>query len=192
LYKPGEKIRFLLLNLTKGLLWFAVIIAVFIVVKKNVRIDFLDWLHPFFENTTLILAIYTFSELIFGIIPPELFMLWALKFGSLTDYVFYVFVFTFISYIAGFIGFLFGKFLNTTIFYRYLRRRFLGKYHSLLQEYGVFLILVAALTPLPYSAISILVGSLHYPTKKYLLWALSRFIRFAIYAAIIWEANFVL
>jgi membrane protein YqaA with SNARE-associated domain len=62
----------------------------------------------------------------------------------------------------------------------------------MLQKYGVFLILVAAITPLPWSAISMLVGSLHYPSKKYLLWALARFIRFAVYAAIIWEANIVL
>ncbi|MCD4695187.1 MAG: VTT domain-containing protein [Bacteroidales bacterium] len=191
MFKFGEKARFFLTNFAKGLLWLAVIVAVFIIAKKNVNVNFLHWLEPFFENTFLILSIYSLSELVFGIIPPELFMLWALKFGSLADYAFYVFLFTIISYVAGFIGFLFGRFLNTTIFYRYLRRRFLGKYHSLLQEYGYFLILVAALTPLPYSAISMIVGSLHFPVSKYLLWALSRFIRFAVYAAIIWEANLV-
>ncbi|MCF8378162.1 MAG: VTT domain-containing protein [Bacteroidales bacterium] len=137
------------------------------------------------------MSIYSVSELFMGIIPPELFIIWALKFGSLYDYIFYVFIFTLISYIAGLIGFLFGRYLNTTILFRYIRRRFLGKYHSLLQKYGYFLILVAALTPLPYSAISMLVGSFRYPMKNYLLWALSRFIRFAVYAVIIYKTGII-
>ncbi len=189
--KAVEKTRFFIRNLIKGLLWLGAILLAFILIKKNVSVDFLDILQPFFENVALILSIYTLSELLFGIIPPELFMLWALSFDSLSDYIFYVFLFAILSYLAGVVGFLFGRFLNTTILFRYLRRRFLGKYHSMLQKYGYFLILVAALTPLPYSAISMLVGSFYYPVKNYLWWALSRFIRFGIYAAIIWEANLV-
>jgi len=191
LLKAGEKTRFLFKNLLRGLLGLASILTIFIIFKKNISLDFLTLLEPFFENTFLIISIYSISELLFGIIPPEFFMLWALRFESLHDYTFYVLLFTVISYFAGFAGFLFGRFLNTTILYRYIRRRFFGKYHSMLKEYGYFLILVAALTPLPYSAISMIVGSFHYPISKYLLWALTRFIRYAVYAAIIWEANLV-
>lgn len=173
----------------KGLAWLAVLVIIFIFAKNKLKIDFEDWLGPVFDNTFLVVGIYTLSELIFGILPPELFMMWALRFDSLKEYIFWVFVFSAISYFAGGLGYLFGNYLNTTILFRYIRKRFLGKYHSLLQKFGVFLILVAALTPVPFSAISMLVGSLHYPMKKYLLWALSRFIRFAVYAFIIWEAG---
>ncbi len=173
----------------KGLLWFALLIITYLIIKNRVTIDYSKWLEPIFSNTFLIFSVYSLSELIFGIIPPELFMMWALRTGSVLDYSFYVLLFAIISYIAGLIGFLFGAYLNTTVTYRFIRRRFLGKYHSLLQKYGVFLILVAALTPLPYSAISMLVGSFHYPLKKYLFWGLSRFIRFGVYAFIIWKAN---
>ncbi len=192
MFQLSEKTRFFLAYLLKGLAWFAVLIILFIIFKKYVHLNFAEWLEPIFDNTRLIFAIYIISELVFGIIPPELFMIWALRTGEIWDYVFLVFAFAALSYLAGFLGFLFGNYLNSTILFRYIRKRFLGKYHSLLQKYGVFLILVAALTPLPWSGISMLVGSLHYPTKKYLLWGLSRFIRFAIYAAIIWEANVVL
>jgi membrane protein DedA with SNARE-associated domain len=190
--KLSDKTKFFLSYLLKGLAWFAVLIIIFVVFKKYVHLNFGEWLEPIFDTTRLIFAIYIISELVFGIIPPELFMIWALRTGGLLDYILLVFAFAVLSYIAGFIGYLFGDYLNTTILFRYIRKRFLGKYHSLLQKYGVFLILVAALTPLPWSGISMLVGSLHYPIKKYLLWALSRFIRFAVYAAIIWEANIVL
>jgi hypothetical protein len=36
------------------------------------------------------------------------------------------------------------------------------------------------------------VGSLHYPATRYLLWASSRFLRFFLYALIIWEAGALL
>lgn len=184
-----EKISFFLKNMLKGLLWFAILIIAYLIIKNWVAIDYSKWLEPIFSNTFLIFSVYSLSELIFGIIPPELFMMWALRTGSVLDYSFYILLFAIISYIAGLIGFLFGAYLNTTVTYRFIRRRFLGKYHPLLQKYGAFLILVSALTPLPYSGISMLVGSFHYPLKKYLFWALSRFIRFGVYAFIIWKAN---
>lgn len=188
----GEKTKFLLKNMAQGLAWFAVLIIAFILIKKNVDINFVLWLQPIFENTTLIFTIYTLSELLFGIIPPELFMMWALRTGSLADYTFYVFLFFVISYLSGVAGFLFGAYLNKTILFRYIRRRFLGRYHSSLQKYGFFLILVAALTPVPFSGISMLVGSLHYPLSKYLWWASSRFLRYLVYAFFIWEAGYLL
>ena len=190
-FKFGEKTIFFLKYLFRGFAWFAFLILIFIVFKNYVHLNFAEWLEPIFDTTRLIFAIYILSELVFGIIPPELFMIWALRFGGIYNYVLLVFALAVLSYLAGFAGYLFGNYLNTTILFRYIRKRYLGKYHSLLQKYGVFLILVAALTPLPWSGISMLVGSLHYPAKKYLFWALSRFIRFAVYAAIIWEANFV-
>jgi membrane protein DedA with SNARE-associated domain len=185
--KPGEKTTFFLKNLLRGLLYLAILIAAYFVIKRNVSIDFLDLLEPYFENVTLILSIYSLSEFLFGIIPPELFMIWALRTENLVDYSAYVLLFAIISYLAGFAGYLFGAYLDSTLYYRYVRKRLLGKYHSLLQKYGVFLILVAALTPLPYAGISMLMGSFRYPLKRYLLWALTRFIRFAVYAAIIWK-----
>ena len=188
-FNTGPKTTFFLKNLGRGFLWFIILLAGYFFLKNYINVDFEKWLEPVFANKVLIFTVYTLSELIFGIIPPELFMLWALRTGNVIDYSVYILIFAIISYIAGFVGFLFGDYLNKTIFFRFLRRKYLGKYQSLLQKYGVFLILVAALTPLPYSAISMLVGSFHYPVKKYLYWALSRFIRYAVYATIIWEAN---
>lgn len=178
--------------MSRGLAWLAILVFLFIFIRSNVDVNFLNWLEPLFENTWLIFTIYTLSELFFGIIPPEFFMLWALQKGNIWDYTFYVSLFFIISYLSGVAGFLFGSFLNKTILFRYIRRRFLGKYHSMLQKYGFFLILVAALTPIPFSGISMLVGSLHYPWQKYLWWASSRLIRFIVYALIIWEAGYLI
>jgi membrane protein YqaA with SNARE-associated domain len=183
----GEKTTFFLKNLLRGLLYLTILIVAYFVIKRNISIDFIELLKPYFENVALILGIYSLSELVFGIIPPELFMIWALRTENLVDYSAWILLFAVISYISGFLGYLFGAYLDSTIYYRYLRKRLLRKYQSLVQKYGVFLILVAALTPIPYTGISMLIGSFGYPMKRYLLWALSRFIKFAVFGAIIWK-----
>lgn len=184
-----SKLKFFLLNLGKGLIWFALLIVAYVLIKRYIKLDFLLWLEPYFNNSLLIFSIYAVSEFFLGIIPPEFFMIWALRDDSLNDYIFLVFLLTIISYLAGITGYFIGAYLNTTLYYRYVRKRFLGKYHSLLNQFGPFLIIVAAVTPVPFSAVSMLVGSLRYPFSKYLIYALSRFIRYAVYATIIWEAN---
>jgi len=184
-----EKTRFFLVNLFRGIVWLIVILLIVWVIKRYTGLDRLALLISLFENVPVIIAIFTASEFFFGIIPPELFMIWAMRFESVTLYTLFIILFGIISYIAGICGFLAGKYLTHTLYYRYLRRRYLGKYQGKLQQFGFFLIIVAAVTPLPYSAISALMGSMNYPLKKFMLYALSRFIRFAVYALIIWKAD---
>ncbi len=186
---PQKKSVFLIRNLAKGLLWLGIIVTIFIFFKKKVDINYLSWLAPVYENPVLIFLIFTASEIFFGIIPPEIFMLWGLRDGIASNYVYIISLLAFISYIAGVIGYLFGSYLDTTRIYRYLRRKFLSKSQRLLNTYGLYLIIVAALTPLPFSGISMLIGSVRYPFRKYILYSSTRFIRFGLYGWIIWEAN---
>jgi membrane protein YqaA with SNARE-associated domain len=146
---------------------------------------------PIFEKTGLILSIFSLSELIIGIIPPELFLIWSLRSGVFQTYLVYVAILTLISYFAGLAAYFFGRYLHNTRLYRYLRDRYLQKSEILLQEYGLYLILVAALTPVPFSGVAMLVGSVHYPVKNYVYWSLFRFLKFAVSAYVIWEANMI-
>lgn len=187
-WKASEKTVFFLKNLLQGIIWFALIIAAYFLFNYYFDFDIDAILKPYLDNTALVYSIYSLSEILFGILPPEFFMIWGLRSGLVWDYIGIVFLLAVISYLAGLLGFLFGNYLTKTIIFRYIRKRFLSKYQSLLNKYGAFLILVAALTPLPYSAISMLIGSFHYPISRYLFWASSRFIRFAVYGYIIWEA----
>jgi membrane protein YqaA with SNARE-associated domain len=187
-----KRSSFFFRNLGKGLIWLAVIVALFVFTKHNVNKELLVRFQPFFERTGLILIIFSLSELIIGIIPPEFFMIWSLRSGDLNVYLMYVLLLTLISYAAGLIAFFFGRYLHNTRLYRYLRDRYLQKAEILLQEYGLYLILVAALTPVPFSGVAMLVGSVHYPVKNYIYWSLSRFAKFALGAYVIWEANMLL
>jgi membrane protein YqaA with SNARE-associated domain len=189
LSKSNNKSTFLIRNLLRGLVWLALIIGAFLFIKNKVDINYLAWLKPIYENTFIIFLIYFTSELVIGIIPPEIFMIWALRNGSIAEYMILILILAVISYLAGLAGYFFGRYLHTTLVYRFIRRKFLTKMERKLNIYGLYIIIVAALTPLPFSGVSMLVGSVKYPLRKYILYSLTRFIRFAVYSWFIWEAN---
>ena len=187
--KSNNKSIFLFRNLLRGLVWLAVIIGAFLLIKNKVDINYLAWLKPIYENTFIIFLIYFTSELVIGIIPPEVFMIWALRNGSIAQYMILILILALISYLAGLAGYFFGRYLHTTLVYRFIRMKFLTKMERKLNIYGLYIIIVAALTPLPFSGVSMLVGSVKYPLRKYILYSLTRFVRFAVYSWFIWQAN---
>jgi membrane protein DedA with SNARE-associated domain len=182
--------KFVIRNIVRALIWLAAFVLAYFLFKKYVDIDYLNWLQPVFDNDTLIYSIFLVSEVIIGIIPPELFMIWAAERNELLiNYILVVGALATVSYFAGVLGFLIGRYLSRTVFYRYFRRRFLKKTESRLQVFGPYLVVVAALTPVPFSGVAMLVGSVRYAFKRYFLFSLSRFLRFAIYGWVFWEAR---
>lgn len=181
--------RYVLIRALRAIVWLVAFAGLYLLFKEYIHIDYLDHLEPFFERELLILTIFSASEIIIGIIPPELFIIWALRTANLWEFAFLVLLLSIISYGAGILAFLFGRYLNSSVFYRFMKRRFLRKLDRRLQQYGVFLILLAALTPVPFSAVSMLVGSVKYPFKRYAVYALARFLRFLIYAVVLWYVD---
>lgn len=184
-----EKTYFFLRNLIKGLIWLGVIVGGYFYLESHYEITLAGVMGPLYYNTTAIYSLFLFSEVVFGLIPPELFMIWALKDGLLSFYVQNVIALSAISYVAGIIGYYIGAKFSSTLIYRTFQKRYVGKYEKYFNKFGGFLIVVAALTPIPFSGVCMLMGTVNYPIKKFLIIAISRFIRFAAYAAIVWEAN---
>ena len=187
--KETTRSAFFFRNLLKGLVWLSIIVLLFVLAKHNVNQELLHRFEPVFNRSGLILLIYASSEFLIGIIPPELFMIWSLRSGVLHHYILWMVLLTIISYCAGLGAYFFGRYLHNTQFYNYLRKRYLQKTEILLQEYGLYLILVASLTPLPFSGVAMLVGAVHYPVRNYIYLSLARFIKFAVSGYVIWEAN---
>jgi membrane protein YqaA with SNARE-associated domain len=181
--------RFILSNLLKGFLWFGAIIGIYLIFKRNIDIDFLSRLEPLFSNEKLMYSIFFVSEIIIGIIPPEVFFIWALRFDPVSEFIWVISALAFTSYFAGIAGYFIGRYLNNTLLYRYFRRRFLSKMEKRLQQFGLYLIIIASLTPVPFSGVAMLVGSVKYPFSKYSIYSLFRFLRFGVYAWIIWETQ---
>ncbi len=181
--------KFLINNLLKGLLWLIIIVLGYAFLRQNYDFTLESILGPVYHQPAIVYIIFMASEVIFGIIPPEFFMIWSLRSEVLVNYVNNIVALATISYSAGIIGFGIGAYLKNTQFYEQMKKRVFGKFEKHLNNYGGFLVVVAALTPLPFSGIAMLVGSIHYSFRKYLWFSMTRFIRFIAYGIVVWEAN---
>ena len=179
---------FLLKNLVRGLLWFAVIIAVFIFFEDYIEEHLQSHILEMRANKPLVYGIFTLSEIVFGILPPELFMLvWVTAKASLGEYALNLVNLTLISYASGIIGYFIGRFFSTSPLFKRMSLRYLSQYQNPLKRFGGYIVLVGALTPLPFSATCMLVGSVNYPLKSFLLISIARVFRFAAYGWMVWS-----
>lgn len=181
-----DKSSFLLKNLAKGLAWFAVFITVYIVYKEDIAV-YQQQINQLGDNMPLLLSIFTVSEIVFGILPPEIFMLIWQSQGDVTMYVINLSILTLISYGAGIVGYYIGKTFSKTAFYHKVHVRYLQQYDKKLKKYGGYLVLVGAVTPVPFSATCMLAGSVNLSFKNFLLICISRIVRFAAYGWMVWK-----
>ena len=184
------RLRFFLVNLLKGLVWLSLIAGAYILFMELVYKDNPEyWIEKFYAKPGQIYGLYLFSEFFFGLFPPELFMVWALHKGSLLMYGLNVLFFALVSMLAGIFTFFLGKYLNRVLYFRYFQRKFFVKLMPLVRKWGLFLIVVAAATPLPWSGTCMVVGASGYPIKGFLLAALTRLARFTVYGYIIFQTH---
>ncbi len=183
-----ERRRFFLGNMLRGAIWLFLILGFFILLEW-MEFDYYAFLNPFYNRPFLLVLIYTFSEVFFGIIPPELFMIWARGYGDIVRYTGMVAVLASISYMAGILGYFIGRLLGRTTFFKRLEKRRLNKVIPLMRKYGFSLVIIAALTPVPFSATCMVTGSVRYSFRKFLLFAGFRFIRYALYSYFVWHAT---
>ncbi|MEQ8581913.1 MAG: VTT domain-containing protein [Marinoscillum sp.] len=184
-----ERTRFFLKNLFRGILWLAVIVGGYFYLKANYNFSLEGVLGPLYDKPLVIFGIFFTSETIFGIIPPELFMIWSLRNEVLQQYILNVVGLSVLSYLAGIIGYYIGSHFSTTQLYRTLQKNYLAKFEKHVNKFGGFLVIVAALTPLPFAGICMLMGAVKYRYRRFLVISMTRFLRFMVYAIIIWEAN---
>jgi membrane protein YqaA with SNARE-associated domain len=178
---------FLLRNLLKGLLWFAVIITVYILIEDYLEDTLSHQIETLANREFLLFSIFTVSEIVFGIIPPEFFMILWQHQGDLPSYIINLSILTVISYGAGVLGYYIGVTFTKSPLFRKLYDKYLIQYEYSLQKYGMYLVLVGAITPVPFSAMCMLAGSVKLPFKPFLLICIARIIRFAAYGWMVWK-----
>ncbi len=180
---------FLFRNLFKGLLWFAFIITVFILMEEYIQANFRSHIDDIRANPGILYGVYTLSEIIFGILPPEFFMMiWVLDNIDVTGFIINLTILTVISYGAGVLGYYIGKNFSKTNFYQIrIREKYLKQYESKLKKFGGYLVFVGAVTPVPFSAMCMLAGSVNMNLKNFLIICITRVIRFALYGWMVWS-----
>lgn len=132
-------------------------------------------------------AIFSFfltSETILGLIPPDIFIAWSSK--SETPWLFLSILGT-LSYAGGILSYLIGKQLFLIPKIKNHIENKIAIHISNLRKWGGFFVFVGAMLPLPHSIVSLACGLIKYNFKHYLLWALFRFLRFYIYALVIFQ-----
>ncbi len=132
----------------------------------------------------IIFSFFLISETIMGLIPPEMFIAWASK--SVTPW-FFLFILATMSYVGGIISYFIGNriFLIPSV-KNHIENK-IAKHITNLRKWGGFFVFVGAMLPIPHSLVSLASGLIKYNFRSYLLWALFRYARFAIYAAVIFQ-----
>lgn len=132
-----------------------------------------------------IIGVYFVNEVFLGLITPEIFIYGIRK--TADPYV-TLSLLAVLSYAAGVLAYFLGRYLSTR---RIVRERILERHANTmdqLRRFGGLLIILAALTPLPYPIVCQLCGLNKYPLKYFLLITLVRFLRFGIYGAVLFSA----
>lgn len=157
-------------------LYFAIIIPLVLIGKRLVDLN--QVFHFITDNYTdgFVLLIFLISESFLGMIPPDIFMIWATKFDSP---VLILTVLGLLSYIGGVFSYLIGYWLSTRPKIKAYSERALEKYILLASKWGGAFIIISALFPFsPFSMVVIAVSLLKYPFRLYLLFGISRIVRF--------------
>lgn len=135
-------------------------------------------------SAKVIFSFFLVSETILGIVPPEIFIAWSSK--SATPWM-YLFILASMSYLGGILAYFIGNRLSLIPSVRNHIENKIAKHIINLRKWGGLFVFIGAMLPLPHSIVSLACGLIKYSFKNYLLWALFRYLRFFIYALIIFQ-----
>ncbi|MDX5325585.1 MAG: VTT domain-containing protein [Bacteroidota bacterium] len=135
-------------------------------------------------NKLVILGSLFASEIALGILPPDLYIAWAKEFPHPWAM---VALLGGLSYTGGVISYFLGTGLyRVPRIHDWVDLKFRNQFQQI-RRYGGLLIFISALTPLPFPPVCVVAGVVRFPFRTFLIVALSRIIRFFLYAAVIFS-----
>lgn len=175
-----EYYRFVAQNALRGILWLSVIVVLYVLARLYIPTEWLTWLKPLTSNPPLMYVTFFLSETIFGLIPMELYIFWAKEYmHEPSGFAASVLLFASLSFLGGIVAYYAGVWAQHIPWLKRLSQfESFQAYSTLYRRWGGVIIIIAALTPLPYATISFLSATFRFPFSHYLLYASTRFIRF--------------
>jgi len=135
-------------------------------------------------TTPKTLLFFFLSESLFGLVPPDLFIIWAQKFSF--PYAM-VGILSILSYAGGVTSYFIGNYISHIPKVEdWLKRKFLEQLIKM-RKWGGIMIVFAALFPLPFSPVCMIAGTIRYPMPSFFLLGLFRFFRFFGYALVLFK-----
>ncbi len=137
--------------------------------------------HGIFEVLTLFLI----SESVLGWIPPDFFIIWSNQFDQMFKW---LSILGTISYFGGIIAYKLGVLSAKFPKIRTWLEKRNDQFFKQIKKWGGIIIILAALFPLPFATTSTAAGMVKYPFKQFLIYGLSRYLRFYFYGVMIYFA----
>ena len=169
---------------------FKIVVILIVLIVAGLSINKYFNLEQFFTNLVeqlnpyLVYLVFLSSETLLGLVPPDIFIIWGKHFDN--PYLIVTFLAT-LSYLGGIFSYKIGLLIRRIPrVNRYVEKIF-KKNYRLIEKFGGAIIVVAALFPLPYSTISMIAGAVKYKYKTFLLFGLTRFLRFYLYAIVLYS-----
>lgn len=135
-------------------------------------------------TTTKTLTLFFASESLLGLIPPDLFIIWAQKFDAPYGM---VAILALLSYAGGVTSYFMGNYISHLPKVEdWLKRKFLDQL-ILMRKWGGIMIVFAALFPLPFSPVCMIAGTIRFPKYTFFTLGLFRFLRFFGYALVLFK-----
>jgi len=131
-----------------------------------------------------IISVFFASESLLGLIPPELFIAWS---GKSSSPILYLSLLALASYLGGVISYFIGRWMTKIPAVHEAIEVKMAQHIKNTRKWGGFLIIVGALLPIPFAMTSIAAGIIKFPFPSYLMFGLLRFVRFYLYALVIFE-----
>jgi len=178
-YKEKGLYRYVGWNVLKIIFFYALFVLAIYLIGKYL-LDFNRIFQFFLDRLSdrFVLLLFFASESFLGLVPVDLFVIWTLKFESP---VVYLAILGVLSYIGGIISYYIGLWISRRPKIKAYTERRLKNYIQFVRRWGGAFIIIAALFPFtPFSMVVIALTLLHYPFKPFLLFALTRLVRFVI------------
>jgi membrane protein YqaA with SNARE-associated domain len=158
---------------------YAIVVLLIYLVGKYL-VDFNALFNGVINNLsdTFVILLFFGSESFTGMIPVDLFVVWAQKFEQPLPW---LFLLGLLSYAGGVISYGIGLWISHRPRIRNFTEKRLSNYIGFVRKWGGAFIVIAALFPFtPFSLVVIAITMLKYPFRLFLLFALTRLARFVI------------
>ena len=160
------------------LIYTLIVLLVFLIGKYLV--DFDVFFYSFVNNLSdlFVVLLFFISESFTGMIPVDLFVIWAQKFDHPLPY---LALLGLLSYMGGIISYGIGSWISNRPKIKAYTEKRLKQYIGFVQKWGGAFIVIAALFPFtPFSLVVISVTMLKFPFRRFLLFGLVRLVRFVL------------
>lgn len=178
-YKERGFIKYVGVNATKIVLAYSLFVLLIYLIGKHL-IDYEKIFAYFSENMSdlFVLALFFVSESFLGLVPVDLFVLWSVKHPSP---LIFLAILGIVSYIGSIISYGIGLYFASRPRIKAYSEKKLQNYITFVRKWGGAFIIIAALFPFtPFSMVTIAVSLLRYPFRLFVLFAITRLVRFVL------------